>query len=212
MRLRAHLPVVLHERREIVGVAVERSAVGHLVGHVARQPEQEVGERVARRCAIEPIPAAEVHAEAEAVARHVAIPEAAALDRVSALDPGEVVADARTRSGPPCGRRSAPRRRCCVGRNGPLWKLIEGNPSRSAPRLGRGFEAELRRDVAGVEVALPLRGIEVVADAHLVDHRGRQHLRPAADHRRRVERRVQNRQVGERVARLEVMLFGSRCW
>ena len=88
-----------------------------------RQAEQEVRERVAGRRAAEPVPPAEVHAEAEPVARHVAGPEPAALDRVAARDPGEVVADREGVLIDAFGPRSVPASAMLVGRLRPAWNL-----------------------------------------------------------------------------------------
>ena len=76
----------------IVGVALERSTVRHMIARVGRHPEQEIGERVAGEGAAKPIPTAVIDAEAKPVASGVVGPEAAALERVGALDPRDVVA------------------------------------------------------------------------------------------------------------------------
>ena len=91
-QLLVHPPVVLGEERYVVGVALERSTVRHMIARVGRHPEQEIGERVAGEGAAKPIPTAVIDAEAKPVASGVVGPEAAALERVGALDPRDVVA------------------------------------------------------------------------------------------------------------------------
>ena len=156
------------------------------------------------RARVEPVLAAEVDAEAEPVARHVAGPEAAALDRVAALDPRDVVADREGVLVAACGRRCAPRRRCWSGRNVPARELERREPEPVGAEARRVLDAELGRDVRRQEGALPLRVVEVVAGAELVDDRRPTRIfvqPPITDAVLSVG--VERRQVGERVARLE---------
>src|SRR5215831_528643 len=67
----------------------------------------------------------------------------------------------------------------------------------------RAFDAQLPRDLARDEIALPLRLVVVVAGAELVHHRGRKDLRPPADNRSGIELRIEDRHVRQGIACLE---------
>ena len=101
-----------------------------------------------------------------------------------------------------------------VGRAGscPAVNWNDGNPRRSAPRLGAFSMPSWRGHVRRLERALPPRVVVVVAGAELVDDRRREDLRPAADHRRGVE--LAYSRIGRFVNALpasKMMLFGLRC-
>ena len=76
--------------------------------------------------------------------------------------------------------------------------------TRNASGLARRvLEPETGRHLGRLEIALPFRVVVVVAGPELVDHRRSEDLRPAADDRRRVQLRVEDRHVGQHVAGLE---------
>ncbi len=195
-------PVVLAEERDVVGMALERSTVGHLVARVGGHPQQEIGERIAGEGAAESILPAEIHAEAEPVAGGVERPEAAAFERVAAPDPRDVVAQ---REGILTKRAiDVPPRIGDVG--GPVRsrrELERREPATVGAEARCVLDAELRGHVGRQERALPSRVVIVVAGPELIDDRRRDDLGPAADHRRGVERGIQDRQVGERISGLE---------
>ncbi len=204
----ARLPVVLDVGGEVIGVAVQRAAVGHLVLGLTRHAEEEIAERVAGHGGVELIAAAEVDAGAEPVARDVAIEERARLERVAAHDPGDVVRD---------GERVLDHRavhaaagvgdvRRAVRARG---ELDRGEPAPVGGHARRQLEAELARDLGIDEGALPRVLVEVVADAELVHQRAREDLGPAGDPGRGVELPVQDREVRERSRAVAAGLEGN---
>src|SRR5207247_2446613 len=64
----ARLPVVLDVRGEVIGMAVQWAAVGHLVRRLAGSAEEEISERVPGDGGVEIVAPAEVDTGAEAVA------------------------------------------------------------------------------------------------------------------------------------------------
>ena len=195
-------PVVLDEARHVLRVALERSPGGRLVGGVVREPEQEIGEGVPGLGAVEAVPAAEVDADAEAVARHVAVVQRSHPERVAAQDPGEVVTD---REGvlPQRAVHVAPLVRDVAGTVRARGELEGGEAAALRPDAGRVLEPQLAGHVVRQERALPLRVVVVVAGPELIHHRGREDLGPAADGGGGVQRAVQDGHVGEGGARFE---------
>jgi hypothetical protein len=74
-------------------VAFERPAIRDLIARVEGKAKQQIGERVARERTAESILPTEVDTTAEAVARHVARPQDAGFQGVTASDPRQVVAE-----------------------------------------------------------------------------------------------------------------------
>ena len=188
----ADLPVVLRKPGDVVRMAVERTAVGDLIAGVYRAAEQEVGEGVAGDTPIKPVLATEIDAKSEAVARHVARPETARLQRMPALDPREVVAQREgvLPHGPVHVAGGVHDVRRPVG----AGVELEGGEAEAIGRQARSvFDAERRRHVGCAERALAARIVVVVPGAQLVYDRRAEDPGPAADHRAGIEVAIEDR-------------------